>query len=232
MLDGFAGNMAEKVYPSSVTLFIVGGLAVYAVIKYLYGLSMNYMFNAFLNYRQSQRLYEERRISDRRVANVENLLYALSIGIFFSLTMPVFGMQPLWGSFAATIAIFSTLVGLFYAVKSLIWRVLGFIFKIETITHVYIYNMYLYNRITGLLIFPFIVIIPYIDSYLSQYVVYTIISITLISYTAKIRRIFQIILEQNVPIYYFILYLCTLEFLPLLLLIKCCIILSVNLITS
>ena len=82
------------------------------------------------------------------------------------------------------------------------------------------------NRITGIVIFPLVAVMPYFSETLVPYAIYAILSIFALSYLFKIFRIFQIINAQNVSLLHFFLYLCALEFLPLLLLVKGCKVLS------
>ena len=214
-------------YPSSVTLFIVCGIALLAFIKYNFGKNLKESFLSFFNYRQSLRMLEERRESDRQAAILSNIFFSLIVGIFISLLFPFFGENPLFGNYATSILFFSAAVGLIFLIKSFIWKLLGAVFMVQNFSKIYIYNMFLYNRIIGLIIFPAVAIMPYIAATVTPFIVFAVIAI---SYLLKIWRIFQIINDQNVSFFYFILYLCTLEILPLLLLIKCCKILSESMI--
>ena len=219
---GFATDSRPAGYPSSITLFLICGLALLAIIKYHFGKNLTEAFRSFFSYRQSLRLFEEHRESDRQATLLSNILFALVAGIFISVILPFFGTSPLWGNYAWSILFFSFATGLLYILKAWIWQMLGVVFLIQSFSKVYIYNMFLYNRNTGLFIFPLVAIIPYVTAAIMPYVVYSVLVIVALSYLFKLWRIFQIILGQNVSVFYFILYLCTLEILPLLLFIKGC----------
>ena len=218
----FLGETRQVVYPSSITLFIICGLALLTVIKYNFGKNMIEVVQSFFNYRQTMRVFEERRESDKQAVFLSNVLFILITGIFVSIALPFFGASLLWENFAISILIFSAATGLLYILKACIWHGLGNIFMVQAFSKIYIYNMFLYNCNIGWLIFPLVAIIPYVPYEVAPYLIYSVIVAVVISYILKLLRIFQIIHGLNVSVFYFILYLCTLELLPLFLFIKCC----------
>ena len=219
---GFSSETRKIDYPSSITVFIIFGLALLTIIKYHFGKNLLETIKSFFNYRQAMRMFEERRESDRQAAFLSNVLFVLISGIFISITIPLFGAVLPWGNYTISILFFSGTVGWLYILKAWLWNVLGKVFVAHEFSKIYIYNMFLYNRNIGLMIFPLVAIIPYVTGEIAPYIVYSVFIAVVLSYLFKLLRIFQIIHGLNVSVFYFILYLCTLEILPLLLLIKCC----------
>jgi len=219
---GIAAEARMVVYPSSVTLFIIFGLALLAIIKYNFGRNMLEAIQSFFNYRQTIRMFEERRESDKQAVFLSNVLFTLIAGIFVSIALPFFGASPPWESFAISILIFSAATGLLYILKACIWHGLGNVFMVQAFSNIYIYNMFLYNCNIGWMIFPLVAIIPYVPYVIAPFLIYSVIFAAVLLYFLKLLRIFQIIHGLNVSVFYFILYLCTLEILPLLLFIKGC----------
>ena len=213
-------------YPSSITLFLICGLVLLTVIRYYFGKNLRETFRSFFDYRQALRMFEEHRESDRQAAFLSNILFAWITGIFFSIALPFIGAKPLWGSYVLSILFFSAFTGLLYMLKARIWKALGVIFMMQNLSKTYIYNMFLYNRNIGLMIFPMVAVIPFVSEIVSFYMLYSILAVFALSYLFKCWRIFQIIHTRSVSVFYFILYLCTLEILPLLLFAKGCKILS------
>ena len=219
---GNANKPKPSGYPSSITFFLICGLVLLAFIKYNFGKNLSEAFRSFFSYNKSQRLFEEHRESDRQASFFSNVLFTLTAGIFLSVALPFFGVSSLWENYTLSILFFSLATSLLYFLKSVIWKILGIIFMSQSFTKIYIYNMYLYNRNIGLIIFPLVTLIPYVNEVITPVIVYSILVILVLSYILKIWRIFQIIHAQNVSVFYLILYLCTLEILPLLLFIKGC----------
>ena len=222
MPDGFAAEARQIVYPSSVTLFIICGLALLSVIKYRFGKNLLKVLQSFFNYRQALRMFEERRESDSQATILSNVLFAWITGIFVSIALPFFGASPLWGNYTLSVLFLSAATGLLYLLKGLINNMLGVVFMTHDFSRMYIYNMFLYNRNTGMMIFPLVAVLPYVAWVIKPYVVYSVIIVYVFSFLIRQWRTFQIIHGLNVSVFYFILYLCTLEILPLLLFVKGC----------
>ena len=226
--DRYAGDVRQEGYPSSVTLFLICGLALLTAIKYNFGRNLPDMFLSFFNYHRALRMIEERRESDRQAAMFSDALFVLISGIFIAIALPFFGATPLWGNYALSILFFSAATALLYFVKVWAWRLLGLIFRIQSFSKLYAYQLFLYNRNTGLAIFPLVAAIPFVTASVTPIIIYSVIGIYIFSYIFRQFRNFQMIHDQNISLFYFILYLCTLEILPLLLFIKGCKILSEN----
>ena len=220
--DGFAGEAREVVYPSSVTFFIVCGLVLFAVIKYRFGKNLLEALRSFFNYRQALRMYEERRESDSQATFLSNVLFAWVTGIFVSVALPFFGAAPLWGNYTLSVLFLSAATGLLYILKGLMYHVFGIVFMTRDFSKIYIYNLFLYNRNIGMMIFPPVAVLPYVAWVITPYVVHGVIFVYAFSYLIRLLRTFQIIHGLNVSMFYFILYLCTFEILPLLLFLKGC----------
>jgi len=167
-------------------------------------------------------MFEERRETDRQAALLLNILFALVVGISVALFFSFWGINFILGSQLLSITLFSVFAWLLYMMKARIWRVMGVVFMAQPASKIYVGNMFLFNNVTGFVIFPIMAITPYIAESATPYGIYGIISIFVLSYFFRLFRIFQIIHHQNVSFFYFILYLCALEFLPLLLFAKCC----------
>jgi len=222
MPDGFAGEARQVVYPSSITLFIILGLALLTVIKYNFGKNLLEALHSFFNFRQTLRMFEERSESDRQAAFFSNVLFVWITGIFVSVALPFFGVNSLWGSFPLSILFLSAVTALLYILKALALNILGVIFMAQKFSKMYVYNMFLFNRNIGIMVFPLVAVIPYVAGTIALYIVYAVCFVYVFSYLFKLWRTFQIIHELNVSVLYFILYLCTFEILPLFLLIKGC----------
>ena len=222
--EGLSGEARHTDNLSSITLFIIVGLALLAVIRYNYGTSMRIlqMLRSFIDYRLSVRMYEERRESDRQATIFSNILLMWMVGIFISVLLPFFGSSPLWGSYTLSVLFFSTATGLVYLLKAGVWHILSVIFQTRDFSKAYIYNMFLFNQNISWIIFAPVAMIPYIEKQFAIYLIYSIFTVFVIAYLCKLWRIFLIIYNLNVSVLYFILYLCTLEILPLLLFVKGC----------
>ena len=84
----------------------------------------------------------------------------------------------------------------------------------------YIFNFFVFCQIIGTISFPFIVFLQF-SKYPSEWFLYPVVTICACFYILQLYRGLTIsVLEQNIGILYIILYLCALEILPLLVLVK------------
>ncbi len=221
-VTGLVSAMRPEGYPSAVTLFLMCALSLLAGIKFHFGENLRQAIKSFFNYQQARRMLVERRESDKQATLYSNILFSFVAGIFISLVLPFFGISLPWDSYGLSIVSFSLAVGLLYMVKAGIWKTLGVVFVVQPFSREYVYSMFLYNCNLSLFIFPFVAAIPFVSGEVLPYLIFGAATILGIAYLLRIWRIFQIIHAQNAPVYYFILYLCTLEILPLLLFVKVC----------
>jgi hypothetical protein len=108
----------------------------------------------------------------------------------------------------------------FFAGKYIINRTVGFIFNSDMLISQYIHHVYIYNKLIGILLFPVILIIPYIHSDYTKFSIYFSVIIISIIIILQILNSGIIIIKKHLPYYYMILYLCSVELLPFLLLFK------------
>jgi hypothetical protein len=222
----FGGENRPTGYPSVITVFLIGAFIFFAWIRFHFGICVSRIVQSFFNYRQACRIFGERREVDRQASFFTNILFIYVSGIFLALYLPF----RLWNSYSLSVLLFAVTISMVYALKSGIWKTLGNIFMVQPFSREYVYHLHLFNNITGLFILPFVAAIPFTGPDIALYLEYTVIFIFCVSYLLRICRIFQIIRTQNVSIFYFILYLCALEILPLLLLVKTCKILNAHIV--
>jgi hypothetical protein len=111
-------------------------------------------------------------------------------------------------------------VVLYFTVKKLLYRLLGSIFIDAADTNEFLFNLDNFNRGTGIVLFPIVGLIAYFPSENPMIAVFLGVFTTLIFYFMLLKRGISILLKKQFPIFYLFLYLCTLEFLPLLLIYK------------
>ncbi|MDR1672998.1 MAG: DUF4271 domain-containing protein [Bacteroidales bacterium] len=211
----------DKYPDASVTLSLMAALLLFTWFKYRFGRNLRWSFLAFFNYRQSCRMQEESRESDRRAALCANLFCCLVAGIFITLLLSVFGREQ-WESKSLSIVVFSVAVAVTIRVNVFLWTVIGHIFLFQSVARDYAYNVLLCSRVTGIVIFPFVLLIPFVAGWFAHIPVYAALAVAGGIYLLRLFRFFQIIHAKKVPAFYFILYLCTLEILPFCLLAKAC----------
>ncbi|MGM0498321.1 MAG: DUF4271 domain-containing protein, partial [Bacteroidota bacterium] len=169
----------------------------------------------FINY--AEELYNEKSSFTVRGAAFLNGVHFVVLGLF-----SLQGVKIFYPSIEiADYKLFGILTGFFilwYIWNAVFQYFVGSVFqKLKTFTE-YFYNFNIYRKIAGVILFPFVVINQYIIEEFTIYFIYAGILIFAVIYLMHILRGLQIFIKNKVSILYLILYLCALEFLPLLVL--------------
>jgi hypothetical protein len=104
-----------------------------------------------------------------------------------------------------------------YVIKIFVIRIMGFIFDKTTAARQYIFLTCLINQVAGVGLIPIIVFVAYAPQWLSDFSVYLGAIILASTYLLRIGKgIFSNLSHRQMPAIYLLLYLCTLEVLPVL----------------
>jgi len=100
--------------------------------------------------------------------------------------------------------------------KVMVQEIIGYVFSRLDQINEYLHNVYVYNKILGIVLLPLSFAAFYTPNRITEILLLMTIVFYLFSVIFKIIRGFQIIIKNDVFILYTILYLCTLEILPIL----------------
>lgn len=148
------------------------------------------------------------------------ICYILSLCLSFSI-LAVFITYIVWHNFITlyTLYIFGAFL-LYHFILVILVKLLGWTFNARYTADEVIINLWTYNILAGLLIAPFVISIFFVKSFaiipLLKFVIFSLIIFILV----KFIRWVEILFSYRVSILYIILYLCALEFMPLLVLYK------------
>lgn len=114
------------------------------------------------------------------------------------------------------------LLGVFiaYTIKFSFNSILAFLFSYSNMVPSYSFNVLLYNYVLGIVLIPALALVYFSDFQSWIILKYVIIPIILITLLIRFIRFFAIGISNNVSFLYIILYICTLEILPLVVLGK------------
>jgi hypothetical protein len=105
----------------------------------------------------------------------------------------------------------------YFIIKKILYSLSGIMTESRHEVQEYLFSITVFNRVLGLFLLPLTAIIAFVPLYDPQPLIFTGISVVLIFYLMSLKRGAKIFLRKHFSISYLILYLCTLEFLPLLL---------------
>jgi hypothetical protein len=177
---------------------------------------------AFFNIREFYQVVREEYAMINSLSIAMVILFILNLSVFIyqlNAYYDVFALTPNAFVFFIKIVLF---VSLFFLIKLVVVNLLGFMFygRSEQVAD-FVYNIFLMNNISGLALIPVIIFMAYF-SLVSKPTIILLSCIILISiYLYRILRTFNISIgEGRVSKLYFFAYLCTLEFLPFVVIFK------------
>ncbi len=183
-------------------------------LKLYYNKFIGQVFNTLVNFQLADTLLREKNVITRRAFLMLNSIYVLVLSLFIFLLaqkfgLPIHGRQPL--IYLYILLGFTGLV----LVRMLVYYLTGFCMEWLSAITQQIHMNYLVNKNLGLLLLPLVFMSIYSNFILSGVFLYIALALVLLGSLYKLIRGFQIIIRNGVSLFYAILYLCTLEIVPI-----------------
>ena len=209
-----------------VTLLIIYGLV---RIRISYYKRIKQIINALYAVRYTAQINREDGIYNHKGALELFSIFVLSTALltyyYYSnkINMPLSDFK--WNIFLKIAGV----IILIYLIKAISFNLFSQIIKLEKEFSVYLTNVVIFNEAIGLIFIPFIVLLIYMPFENKKWIYVIAITLFAILYIYRfIRGIIIITSSTKFSKFYLFLYLCTLEILPSLLLIKYLLDLKVN----
>ena len=175
------------------------------------------LFNSIFSFQASSKLYNEKNVLARRVSLVLNFVYTISVSLIVFKIAQFYKLRPVNYDKLSFFLIILNFMILFSVIKTLLQKLIGFIFDRLSQVNEYLHNVYVVNKSLGIILIPLSFASFYTQNKITEALFMIVAGIYVLSLFLKIIRGFQIILKHDIFILYSILYLCTLEILPVLL---------------
>jgi len=186
-------------------------------VKIFYKKYFTLLLNSLLSYQLSIKLLREKNIMIKRVSFVLNFIYVIVLSTFILKILELYQLKIFNFNKFETLLMLINIIIIISVARILMLRLVGYIFNSTQIFNEYIHINYIINKNLGLFLFPLLIAQVYIAEKLKVIFIIAGITLILISYIIRFYRGFQIIIKKDIFLFYLILYLCTLEILPLLL---------------
>jgi hypothetical protein len=197
-----------------VLLFIILASVRTSSEKYLIQL-----FQSLFNKSTAIRLFRDKVSNLMHVSFRLDALYILAVGLLIYQAVD-FVLQPTPETKLIIYGISVAAFLVYVVLKFTLYRISGFIFDVISETQEYIFYAKSGNRILGLILFPIAVSLFFTKGIWTEYLILFGCFIFLIVNVINILRCIKVIAQKVFSIYYMILYLCTLEILPLLIMCR------------
>lgn len=178
------------------------------------------IFTSLLSYRESSKMFLEKNLRVIRGSILLFTLFLISTSLFIQQTYQYYNSNQVNSSEYINYLSIALILLTVYTTKAIIIRLCGYIFNIENEAKEYIHTIFTLNRTYGIIIIPIICFIPYIKPFAQEILIITGLIAALILFILRLFRGIWILFKKQLSIFYMILYLCALEILPLLILLK------------
>lgn len=180
------------------------------------------LWKAFRNPALSSRQLKEQLENASFSALLTNIFFTMTAGAYIYYLIKLFVPQRA-GTIESHWLILMLMGGmmLIYAIKYGVMRFSGWAFKVEGITQHYIFNVFLINKIIGVVLLPFTILLAFADPAITApalIVSIIIISFLLINRYTRSWQVFGSFFQYSR--FHFFMYLCASELLPLAVLVK------------
>jgi Domain of unknown function (DUF4271) len=201
-----------------ITLVLMGSFTALVLLHVFDRRRLFQLMNGVFRQGSVSMLYREESTITSRVSILLLINYILMASLFLWQSGSFFGAQF---DHAGQFGIIALSLILIYLIKITMTRMLGSIFGIRESAVEYVYNIILFNKTTGLILFPVSLMLAFAWQVSRDVLVWTgIVSILLMLIYRTLRLILIGMGTSTVSFFYIILYLCTLEILPFLILFK------------
>lgn len=211
-------SIKEKKNDNWLSILLLLCFILLAISKFIFRKRFSNLFKAFWARNYSNQLMREGNIFKEQLGIAMFLLYLISTPIFYSISFIHFfpNYEP---SLNLTIVIQASALSLIlWAYRILYIKTTAFIFKTHKPSDEILTQLFIFNLISGIAVLPFITLYYY-----SEIAIFLIIGIAIWSFIQIYRFIRLFVIGFSYSIFsglHLFLYLCTLEIVPIVILIK------------
>ncbi len=202
-----------------ITILFIISVLIYAWINFIYRKRLKQIFKAFFTGRFVNQLTREGNLLRERLALPLAIIFFITISLYTYYIIFFSGFGNLHKSIDSInyIYIFGAFI-IAWSIKVVGVKFIGYLFKIVDFTNDYLLVNYIINFITGILILPFMISAVYLESK----VIIILISVILtgIFFFWIFRGLFIGLSNPKISLFYYFLYLCTVEILPFIIVLK------------
>jgi hypothetical protein len=210
--------LADLAGSSWVSLFLFGAFAALVVLRVFDGRRLSQLAGGFFRASSVTMLYREENVLTGRASLLLIINFLLVTPLFVWQAIGYFNLPqeglPQYGFLALAFV-------LLYLLKTAVTRFMGFVFDKKEAALEYIYNILLFNKTLGLLLFPVTVLLAFAREIPPGWLVFSGLGLWGIILVYRLFRGILIGLSTSgFSLVYIFLYLCTLEILPFFVILK------------
>lgn len=215
-----AEDITRELTPDWILYFSIASLIVLAWLRLIYSKFIINIFKSALNYQLAIKVFNAPGLIQKRIFIFLNIFYYLTTGIFIYLALDYFRYYPFELKGLDLLFAITGFLMAYSLFRYTIMKLNGYLFNRQKLFSEAIFHNFLYNKITGIIIIPFILLLAYTRGIYQDVSLSAGLFVLLAINIMRIIRLVIFLLKSAILIFYFILYLCTLEIIPLLVIVK------------
>ena len=216
-------QVAEKVQihqPTWYFIYLFLLIVLFAWIRIYYGNILTQTFQASTNFQFASKMFNNNSQLQNQLDGVLYLFYILIMAFLLYYLEVRIGLFP-YGLQGGVLFLFNlALLSAMFIGRVILHNTIGILFNHVRLVREYLYNMFVFNKLAGMIVLPLLFLLIYTEGILQE--IFFWITIFAFSSIAVMRVIRAVIYSyrKEVLIFYMFLYLCALEIAPLVLLYR------------
>lgn len=210
--------LPEQVHPVWVPMILLVCFILLAWGRLFFRRRLDMIFRAVFAKNYANQLIREGDIFNERIGLILFFNYINMMALFVYLSLPLLNINvPDFPPFILYLILAGSFLGL-WAFKVIFVRLLSVLFNTLEYSRDLLANLYIYNLFAGIIMLPAIACMAYADAELFFYIILAIIPLVYLLRIIRAAAIGFTVIKFSV--FHLLLYLCTLEILPLIVLAK------------
>jgi hypothetical protein len=213
----FSGKKIQRSNPDWLIGVLVIAIILFATVRLIFNKYLGQLLQSTINYSSFSRLFRERYFNIMHASFRLDVIFYI---IFSLLSYQIISIYKINFGWSKSIAVYLTCLGIvigYFFLKKISYYLLGILTENIPEVQEYLFSITAYNRVLGLFLLPVTLAIAFLPFNQGEIMMLAGVLIVFVFYVLSLLRGGQIFLKKHFSIVYLILYLCTLEFLPLLL---------------
>jgi hypothetical protein len=199
---------------------IIGSLVLLAWLKLFYQKFLDQMMQSVTNYQLSVKLLRDQNIFSKKVAIYLNLNFVFIGGAFVYLIFGYYNLRLFLLNDILSYLCYSACLMMLLIIRHVVMHITGYLFDNHYVFREYLHQIFLIYKSLGIYLIILVIGLAYIREDLRVYFVYLGLVLVFSAYFLRLFKGVRILMNKDVFIFYLILYLCTLEILPFLILYR------------
>lgn len=194
--------------------------AILSFLRFFYARYFNNLFRVFFNTSLRQSQLTDQLLQAKLPSLFFNIIAVVSGGLFFYFLLKYFGWTTANDSLKVII-LCTLFMAAIYFLKFITLKFTGWVTGYNAVTNTYIFIIFLINKILGILLLPFIVVMAFSVPVLIKISLLIAILLTLLMFLLRFFRSYGLLQNQlKISQLHFIMYIVGIEIVPVLLIYK------------